>query len=123
MSDQGSTGGDVWIVSSAGGQPRDLSQGRPTSPAWIEWGSNDYLFVSELAGGNSQLIRYKLQGDRTGERIDHLWLANLQHSRQRRRRAAWRMSLSATADHSMFVFQRQHFRPSARRFTPPSPAQ
>ena len=64
MSDQGSTGGDVWIVSAEGGQPRDLSQGRPTSPAWVEWGSNEYLFVSELAGGNSQLIRYRLTGDR-----------------------------------------------------------
>ncbi len=29
MSDQGSTGGDVWIVSAAGGAPRNLSQGRP----------------------------------------------------------------------------------------------
>ena len=67
MSDQGSTGGDVWIISADGGQPRDITQGSPTSPAWIEWGSNDYLFVSELAGGNSQLIRYQaLTGDRTG---------------------------------------------------------
>jgi dipeptidyl aminopeptidase/acylaminoacyl peptidase len=108
MSDQGSTGGDVWIVSSDGGQPRDLTPGRPTSPAWIEWGSNDYLFVSELAGGNSQLVRYKLSGDRTGSgqvtfgspifsipgavgdgRMD--------------------MSLSSTADRSMFVFGASNF--------------
>jgi Tol biopolymer transport system component len=40
MSDQGATGGDVWVVSAEGGQPRDLSQGRTTSPAWIEWDSN-----------------------------------------------------------------------------------
>ena len=60
MSDQGSTGGDVWIVPSAGGAPRDLTQGRPTSPAWIEWDGDDHLFVSELAGGNTQLIRYRL---------------------------------------------------------------
>ena len=40
MSDQGSTGGDVWMVPAAGGAPRDLTQGRPTSPAWIEWGGN-----------------------------------------------------------------------------------
>ena len=63
MSDQGSTGGDVWIVSAAGGAPRDLTAGRPTSPAWLEWSGNDYLYVSELAGGNSQLIRLHLQGD------------------------------------------------------------
>ena len=31
MSDQGSTGGDVWIISSSGGTPRDLTAGRPTS--------------------------------------------------------------------------------------------
>ncbi len=41
MSDQGSTGGDVWIVSAEGGQPRDLTAGRPTSPAWIEWDGDD----------------------------------------------------------------------------------
>src|SRR5271157_925056 len=37
MSDQGSTGGDVWIVSAAGGKPQDLTPRRPTSPGWIEW--------------------------------------------------------------------------------------
>jgi dipeptidyl aminopeptidase/acylaminoacyl peptidase len=67
MSDQGSTGGDVWIVPADGGQPRDLTEGRPTSPAWIEWSGNEYLYVSELAGGNDQLIRLHLQGDRTGD--------------------------------------------------------
>lgn len=36
MSDQGSTGGDVWIVSAAGGQPHDLTVNMPASPAWIE---------------------------------------------------------------------------------------
>ena len=30
------------------------------------WGGNDYLYVSELAGGNDQLIRLHLQGSRTG---------------------------------------------------------
>ena len=108
MSDQGSTGGDVWIVPAGGGAPKDLTEGRPTSPAWIEWGSNEYLFVSELAGGNSQLIRYKLSGDRTGDgqvtfgspifsipgtvgdgRLSH--------------------SLSNTADHSLFVFSASNF--------------
>jgi len=63
MSDQGSTGGDVWMVAASGGEPKDLTAGRPTSPAWVEWGSNEYLFVSELAGGNSQLIRMKVDGD------------------------------------------------------------
>src|ERR1035437_2934380 len=71
MSDQGVTGGDVWMVSATGGEPRNLSQGRPTSAAWLEWESNDHLFVSELAGGNCQLIRYHLQGDRGRRSEEH----------------------------------------------------
>jgi dipeptidyl aminopeptidase/acylaminoacyl peptidase len=103
MSDQGSTGGDVWIVSSNGGQPRDLTQGRPTSPAWIEWGSNDYLFVSELAGGNSQLMRYKLSGDRIGDGQVTFGspIFSIPGSVGDGR---MEMSLSSTADRSMFVF-------------------
>jgi dipeptidyl aminopeptidase/acylaminoacyl peptidase len=62
MSDQGSTGGDVWIVSSGGGQPVDLTPQRPTSPAWIEWDDNQSLFVSELAGANSQLVQLNIEG-------------------------------------------------------------
>lgn len=103
MSDQGSTGGDVWIISADGGQPRDLSQGRPTSPAWIEWGSNDYLFVNELAGGNSQLIRYRLTGDRTqnGPITFGSPIFSIPGSVGDGR---LEMSLSSTADRSMFVF-------------------
>jgi dipeptidyl aminopeptidase/acylaminoacyl peptidase len=108
MSDQGSTGGDVWIVSAEGGAPRDLTAGRPTSPAWLEWDGNEHLFVSEMAGGNDQLIRFRLLGDRTGDgsvtfgspifsvpgsvgdgRISH--------------------SLSSTTDHSLFVFHASTF--------------
>jgi dipeptidyl aminopeptidase/acylaminoacyl peptidase len=108
MSDQGSTGGDVWIVSAEGGSPRDLSQGRPTSPAWIQWGTNDYLFVSELAGGNSQLIRYKLGVDRTGKGSVTFGSpifsipGTVGDGRME-------MSLSSTADRSMFVFGASSF--------------
>jgi dipeptidyl aminopeptidase/acylaminoacyl peptidase len=108
MSDQGSTGGDVWILPSSGGQPRDLTTGRPTTPAWIEWEDDEHLFVSEMAGGNDQLMRFHLQGDRTGNgevsfgspifslpgvvgdgRLSH--------------------SLSSAADHSVFVFDASTF--------------
>jgi dipeptidyl aminopeptidase/acylaminoacyl peptidase len=108
MSDQGSTGGDVWIVSASGGEPRDLTKGRPTSAAWLEWEGDQHLFVSELAGGNDQLIRFKLNGDRTGE--DGISFGSpifsipgsvgdgrLSHS------------LSGTADHSLFVFEASTF--------------
>ena len=108
MSDQGSTGGDVWIVPGAGGAPRDLTADRPTSPVWMEWDDNEHLFVSEIAGGNDQLIRFRLQGDRTGDGAvsfgapifsipGNVGDGRISHS------------LSATADHSLFVFHASTF--------------
>lgn len=109
MSDQGSTGGDVWIVSSNGGQPRDLTQGRPTSPAWIEWDGNDYLFVSELAGGNCQLIRYRLQGDRVSPGGAITFGSPIFSIPGSVGDGRLRLSLSSTADHSLFVFSASTF--------------
>jgi dipeptidyl aminopeptidase/acylaminoacyl peptidase len=109
MSDQGSTGGDVWIVRSEGGTPRDLTEGRPTSSAWMIWQDDEHLFVSELAGGNCQLIRYRLQGDRVspggavtfGSPIFSI-PGNVGDGRMA-------LSLSATADRSLFVFRASTF--------------
>jgi dipeptidyl aminopeptidase/acylaminoacyl peptidase len=108
MSDQGSTGGDVWIVAAQGGEPRDLTRGRPTSPAWVEWSGNEYLFVSELAGGNNQLIRLHLQGERTGDGAVTFGapVFSIPGSVGDGR---WSHSLSSTADKSMFVFQASTF--------------
>jgi dipeptidyl aminopeptidase/acylaminoacyl peptidase len=104
MSDQGSTGGDVWIVSADGGQPVDLTPKRPTSPAWIEWGDDDHIFVSELAGGNSQLVRFRLQGDRTSENVATSFGSPIFSIPASVGDGRMEMSLSSTADHSLFVF-------------------
>jgi dipeptidyl aminopeptidase/acylaminoacyl peptidase len=112
MSDQGSTGGDVWIISSTGGEPRNLTAGRPTSPAWIAWENNDHLFVCENAGGNNQLLRFKLQGDRlhSGAITFGSPIFSIPGSVGDGRMSH---SLSSTADHSLFVFQASTFeRPS-----------
>lgn len=109
MSDQGSTGGDVWIVAAEGGEPRNLSQGRPTSPAWIEWGSNEYMYVTELAGGNCQLVRYHLQGERVtagGQISFGSPIFSIPGSVGDGR---MELSLSSTADRSMFVFTASTF--------------
>jgi dipeptidyl aminopeptidase/acylaminoacyl peptidase len=108
MSDQGSTGGDVWIVPAGGGAPRDLTQGRPTSAAWIEWDGADHLFVSELAGGNAQLIRLHLQGDPTGSGAVSFGapIFSIPGSVGDGRMA---QSLSSTADRSLFVFRASTF--------------
>ncbi len=108
MSDQGSTGGDVWIVSSSGGTPRDLTAGRPTTAAWIEWEDKEHLFVSEMAGGNDQLIRFRLQGDRigSGEVSFGSPIFSIPGAVGDGR---FSHSLSSTADHALFVFNASTF--------------
>jgi dipeptidyl aminopeptidase/acylaminoacyl peptidase len=108
MSDQGATGGDVWMVSARGGQPQNLTPLRPSSPAWIEWAGNESLFVSEVAGGNAQLILLRLRGAAEGTIRTavhgpvYCIPASVGDGRSE-------MSLSATADHSLFVFHASSF--------------
>ncbi|MGA9669842.1 MAG: S9 family peptidase [Terracidiphilus sp.] len=109
MSDQGSTGGDVWIVSSTGGQPVNLTPNRPTSPAWIEWEGNEHIYVSELAGGNCQLVRFRLQGDRTSESVATSFGAPIFSIPGTVGDGRMELSLSSTADHSLFVFRASTF--------------
>lgn len=109
MSEQGVTGGDVWIVTSEGGAPRNLTAQRPTSSAWIEWEGNDYLFVSELAGSNCQLIRFHLQGDRTSPGGEISFGSPIFSFQGTVGDGRLKLSLSSTADHSLFVFNASTF--------------
>jgi dipeptidyl aminopeptidase/acylaminoacyl peptidase len=105
MSDQGSTGGDVWIISATGGQPVDLTPQRSTSPAWIEWDDDSHLYVSELAGGNCQLVRMKLQGDRVSESVATSFGSPIFSIPGLVDDGQMHLSLSSTSDRSIFVFQ------------------
>ena len=109
MSDQGSTGGDVWIVPAGGGPPQILTPGRPTSPAWIEWGDNEHIFVSELAGGNCQLVRFRLQGDRTSASVATSFGSPIFSIPGSVGDGRMELSLSSSADHSIFVFHASTF--------------
>ncbi|MET0936884.1 MAG: prolyl oligopeptidase family serine peptidase, partial [Luteibacter sp.] len=61
MSDQGSTGGDIWTVPAAGdAAPVDVTPGITTTPAWLAWTKADQLIVSEAAAGASRVSRYAL---------------------------------------------------------------
>jgi dipeptidyl aminopeptidase/acylaminoacyl peptidase len=125
MSDQGVTGGDVWIIPSAGGQPADLTPHQPTSPAWIEWDGNRSLYVSELDGSDNRLIRLLLQSDPAGTNISvnsHHTIFSFPGSIGDGR---LEMSLSSTAGRSLFVFQASTFDTApeiyaARTAAPPS---
>ena len=109
MSDQGSTGGDVWVVSADGGAPRNLTANRPTSPAWILWDGNEHLFVTELAGGNCQLMRFRLQGDRVSPGSPVNFGAPIFSVPGTVGDGRMHLSLSATANRSMFVFSASAF--------------
>src|SRR5579863_3869728 len=51
MSDAGFTGGDIYVVSKTGGQPRDVTPGIPASPAAIYWRWPDKILFTENADG------------------------------------------------------------------------
>jgi Tol biopolymer transport system component len=37
MSDQGATGGDIYVMAAAGGEPRNITPGGKKSAVWIDW--------------------------------------------------------------------------------------
>jgi len=53
MSDEGSTGGDVYTVPAAGGEARDITPGRKTSPSWLAWTGDAKLLITERVDGGS----------------------------------------------------------------------
>jgi dipeptidyl aminopeptidase/acylaminoacyl peptidase len=107
MSDQGETGGDLWLVSAKGGVPRNLTPGRPASPAWLDWADNDHIFITEVAEGEAELVKLHLSGplgvDGTnfGSPVFRI-PASISDGRIK-------MSLSSTSDHSLFVFTASGF--------------
>jgi len=55
MSDEGSTGGDIYAVPATGGYaPHNLTAGRKSSPGWIRWlPSGKILFTEAVNGGTA----------------------------------------------------------------------
>ncbi|CAN5713128.1 hypothetical protein BH10ACI4_BH10ACI4_38040 [soil metagenome] len=60
MSDQGSTGGDVYIVPATGGEPKNATPGRKSSVASLIWDGNEKLRLAEHVGGDSHLALLNL---------------------------------------------------------------
>jgi dipeptidyl aminopeptidase/acylaminoacyl peptidase len=58
MSDQGSTGGDAYLISSSGGDATNITPARDASPAWLTWIDDHNLGVSETSNGASHLFVY-----------------------------------------------------------------
>ncbi|MBW4052614.1 MAG: S9 family peptidase [Proteobacteria bacterium] len=64
MSDQGATGGDIYLVSAAGGEPVDVTPAIGMSPSWLTWTGKRSLLVSSFAGGATRLSAFALHGKR-----------------------------------------------------------
>jgi dipeptidyl aminopeptidase/acylaminoacyl peptidase len=70
MSDQGSTGGDVYLIPSSGGEPKDVTPGRDASVAFIGWVSPEVLGIAEHVGGSSHLTALSLSSGKDVSRIN-----------------------------------------------------
>jgi dipeptidyl aminopeptidase/acylaminoacyl peptidase len=103
MSDQGVTGGDVWTISSAGGQPQNLTPQQPVSAAWITWEGSSHLYVNEIAGGDSQLIHLSITGTTAAASKPVFTFPGSVGD------GTFELGLSATADRSHFLFQAGSF--------------
>jgi dipeptidyl aminopeptidase/acylaminoacyl peptidase len=53
MSDEGSTGGDIYIVPTAGGKARDVTPGIKSSPYALTWTAPDRITFAENVDGNA----------------------------------------------------------------------
>ena len=60
MSDQGSTGGDVYLIPAAGGEAKDVTPGRAASVAFIGWIGPKVIGIAEHLGGSSHLAALDL---------------------------------------------------------------
>jgi dipeptidyl aminopeptidase/acylaminoacyl peptidase len=106
MSDQGVTGGDVWLVSSAGGQPVDLTPNRPASANWIAWEGNDAIYIGELAGGDCRLVRLRVPHNSAAPATFDPPVFTIPGEVGI---GSFDTSLSASADRSLFVFRASSF--------------
>jgi dipeptidyl aminopeptidase/acylaminoacyl peptidase len=55
MSDQGGTAGEIYTVPAIGGQPRNLTPQRMSSPAWYTWLSDQEMLFTEFVGGSTAI--------------------------------------------------------------------
>jgi len=141
MSDQGVVGGDVWVTSAdvnrsyacgqlfnTGDQPPacspliDLTPNRPASANWIAWDGNDAIYVGEVAGGDSRLVRLRVAQNSSAPAIFDPPVFTIPGEVGI---SSFDSSLSVSADRSVFVFQMSAFSTppeifAARPKSPPS---
>ncbi|WP_263383287.1 alpha/beta hydrolase family protein [Granulicella arctica] len=69
MSDQGATGGDVYVIAATGGEPRNVTPDRTSTPVFLSWVDDGKIGIAEHLGGSSRIAVLDLQ---TGSDVPHL---------------------------------------------------
>jgi dipeptidyl aminopeptidase/acylaminoacyl peptidase len=106
MSDQGSTGGDIWLEPAAGGTPLNLTPGRASTPVWLEWASPRQIYATEQAAGAARLIRLDLPSALPTAAVPATVVSSFPGSLGNGRDS---MGLAAPADHSFFLFRGSNY--------------
>lgn len=69
MSDQGSTGGDIYAVPSCGGEAVNLTPGIQVTPAWFAWTGAQQWLVAQVSNGQSQVAEYAVTRDQAKQAV------------------------------------------------------
>ncbi|GGA78234.1 peptidase S9 [Edaphobacter acidisoli] len=104
MSDQGVTGGDVYLIPATGGEPRDITPGRAASVAYLGWLSDDILGIAEHTGGSTHLTALNIDDGRDIPSAEEtlpetIWANELT------------MSVSAARNHTIAIIRSSFERP------------
>ena len=65
MSDEGATGGEIYLLPSPGGEPRNLTPARKSSPVWFQFASSNTLLFTEYKGGSVAISTLDLRNGKT----------------------------------------------------------
>ncbi|MBV8158572.1 MAG: S9 family peptidase, partial [Dyella sp.] len=69
MSDQGSTGGDIYAVSSRAGEPVNLTPDIKVTPVWFTWSTSGNMLVSQVRNGQSEVAEYGVTGNKAEQSV------------------------------------------------------
>jgi dipeptidyl aminopeptidase/acylaminoacyl peptidase len=100
MSDFGSVGGNIMVISADGGKPRDLTPKRKASASWLAWTRDAKIIAGEFFGGDSSIILV----DPTGGAID-----SLHRGEEHVTAGTWGPSVSVSSDGRTFAAVRSSF--------------
>ena len=88
MSDQGATGGDIYLISAAGGAAKNLTPDSDQSAAWIHWLKPTQLLVSWIKSGQVEIgeldsVSGKIIGQQPNHsRLGRRWTSGVQPLRR-----------------------------------------